>query len=370
MLYEIHMIKNYPPVNLNRDDTGSPKTCYFGGVQRGRVSSQCLKRTWRTSELYEKLLGATGIRTRVLPELLAETLRARGADEDFIAEAARKATGIANKEGSESDKGITNQIIFYSGSDIDAVADMMEKQLEAAGSVKAFAKLKAKDIAKAFDDAHTRPITLDIALFGRMVTSDAFRNVEASMQVAHAISTHAVNQESDFFTAVDDLIAGSDDLGAGMMGDIDYNACCFYHYAAIDTDILRENLKDSPDAEKLIGELLPAIIRVMAFSNPSGKQNSFAGHILPSMMCVEIKDTKIPVSYANSFAKPVNSRSRDMVVESVGRVVNEINKLDSAFGIETERCWFCPDCAAAPEKANVCVTLDELCDKCAEAAGR
>lgn len=57
MLYEIHMIKNYPPTNLNRDDTGAPKTCMFGGALRGRISSQCLKRSWRTSEIFRQAIG-------------------------------------------------------------------------------------------------------------------------------------------------------------------------------------------------------------------------------------------------------------------------------------------------------------------------
>ena len=86
MLYEIHIIKNYPPTNLNRDNTGAPKTCMFGGVLRGRISSQCLKRSWRTSELFRRAIGEShlGIRTRQLPQLVVDELRARGVEEAYL----------------------------------------------------------------------------------------------------------------------------------------------------------------------------------------------------------------------------------------------------------------------------------------------
>jgi len=366
MLYEIHMIKNYPPTNLNRDDTGSPKTCYFGGSQRGRISSQCLKRTWRTSGLYDKLLGSKGIRTRTLPALLERELAERGCEAGFIKEAAKRASGIANKDGTENDKGITTQIIIYAPQDIAAVADKMMELYAQAGSLEQFRALKAKEIAIAFSDVAVRPVTLDIALFGRMVTSSAFRDVEAAAQVAHAISTHAVNQESDYYTAVDDLIAESDDIGAGMIGDTDYNACCFYHYISIDRDLLRENLRYTPDADTLIDALIPALIQILAFTNPSGKQNSFAGHSLPSLICVETKPDKIPVSYANAFAEPVKTRT-SVVADSVAKLRAEIDKIDAAFGLAADRFWFSPDGYAQPVKAQACATLQELAEKSAAA---
>lgn len=373
MLYEIHMIKNYPPVNLNRDDTGSPKTCYFGGVQRGRISSQCLKRSWRISPLYDELLGSKGIRTRKLGDLLRAELERRGCEPDFIEEAVKIALKFGKSDDSRkkeedksSDKGkeSTKQTFLYSPDDIKAIADKMVEMYKKIGSVKAFSKLKSSEIESSFDDVQTRGITLDIALFGRMVTSKAFKAVEASMQVAHAISTHAVNQESDYFTAVDDLLENSDETGAGMIGDIDYNSCCFYHYAAIDTDILFQNLETVPDRDSIMKELLPAIIQIMAFTNPSGKQNTFAGHILPSLICVEVKHRKIPVSYANAYAKPVNSRSRDLVGESCRKLTGEIDKLDKAYAIPSERLWFCTEEESSPERAVVCDSLEQLCEKC------
>lgn len=370
MLIEIHMMKNYPPTNLNRDDTGTPKSCTFGGFRRGRISSQCLKRSWRLSPLYETLLPERGIRTRKLPELVAEELKKRGLSDEVINAIAAKVTGIANKEGKESDDGITSQVIFYSPEDVKAVADLMKTEFDNAGSVKAFSQIKSKELVKKLSDVAVRPITLDMALFGRMVTSDAFRDVEAAMQVAHAISTHTVNQESDYFTAMDDLVKGtdSDDSGAAMIGDIDYNSSCYYHYASVDMNQLSENLKDAPNHDQLMHELIPALIKVMAFTNPSGKQNSFAGNVLPCMMMVEVKADPIPVSYVNAFAKPAHAgNGRSLIENSIDKFVEEINVTDAAFGIPCHRIIFVPGSEVCPDHAEKVDTLEKLIDRSAAA---
>ena len=129
MLYEIHMLKNYPPTNLNRDDTGAPKTCLFGGVMRGRVSSQCLKRSWRTSPSFRAEIGDEnlGIRTRKLPVLVAEKLVGMGVTQEFADAIQPRLTGIGNKEGKETKDGnATAQVIFYAKEDITAVAETVK----------------------------------------------------------------------------------------------------------------------------------------------------------------------------------------------------------------------------------------------------
>lgn len=348
MLYEIHMLKNYPPTNLNRDDTGAPKTCSFGGVTRGRISSQCLKRTWRTSEIFRSEIGAEnfGIRTRKLPELVAERLLELGVSQEYVDAIKPKISGFGNKEGKETKDGnSTAQIIFFSPQDIDAVSNSVKEILGGCKTVADVKKLKAKDLQNAAIDAdHTRPITLDIALFGRMVTSDAFKDVEASMQVAHAISTNKVSVESDYFTAMDDLLDGKsmDEMGAGMIGDVDFNSSCYYLYASLDTDALLESLKDVENASSIITKTIPALIRVMAFSNPSGKQNSFAGHVLPSCVMIECKEQKIPVSLVNAFTEPV--KGQDLVKESIKKLADETDMTARCFNLPVKsRLWFCTD---------------------------
>ena len=367
MLYEIHMLKNYPPTNLNRDDTGAPKTCLFGGVMRGRVSSQCLKRSWRTSPSFRAEIGDEnlGIRTRKLPVLVAEKLVEMGVTQEFADAIQPRLTGIGNKEGKETKDGnATAQVIFYANEDIAAVAETVKALLENCKTVKDVQKLKAKDIQAAVTGADVRPVTLDIALFGRMVTSDAFRDVEASMQVAHAISTNKVSVESDYFTAMDDMLSGSsmDELGAAMIGDVDFNSSCYYVYASVDTDALAENLKYAENAEEIVRKAIPALIRAMAFTDPSGKQNSFAGHVMPSVVMVECKEKKIPTSMVNAFVAPVG-KGGDLVKQSAEKLAAEVDMTARNFGLEVkERLWFCVDkYDVKPESATkICATFPEL----------
>lgn len=367
MLYEIHMLKNYPPTNLNRDDTGAPKTCLFGGVMRGRVSSQCLKRSWRTSPSFRAEIGDEnlGIRTRKLPVLVAEKLITMGVSQEFADAIQPRLTGIGNKEGKETKDGnATAQVIFYAKEDITAVAETVKELLDKCKSVKDVQKLKAKDIQAAVSGADVRPVTLDIALFGRMVTSDAFRDVEASMQVAHAISTNKVSVESDYFTAMDDMLSGAsmDEKGAAMIDDTDFNSSCYYLYASIDTDALAENLKYADNADEIVRKAIPALLRAMAFTDPSGKQNSFAGHVLPSVVMVECKEKKIPTSMVNAFVEPVG-KGGDLVKRSAEKLADEVDMTARNFGLEVrERLWFCVDkYDVKPETATkVCATFPEL----------
>ena len=376
MLYEIHMLKNYPPVNLNRDDSGAPKSCMFGGTTRGRVSSQCLKRSWRLSPLLSQAVGAEhlGTRTRQLPQLVAEKLREMGVSPEYIETVLPKISGFGNKDGNENKDGAyTAQIVFYAPEDIQAVADVIKEKLDGCSTVKEVKALKAKELQEAVKGAEVRPITLDMALFGRMVTSNAFRDVEAAMQVAHAISTNKLNMESDYFTAMDDLLSGAtmEEKGSAMIGDTDYNSACYYLYASLDTDILRENLKYTPDAEALIRAAIPALVRTMALTNPSGKQNSFAGNVLPSAILVECKEEKVPVSMVNAFVHPIKpepGNGYDLVKGSIQALAGQVDSIQSGFGLTVQhRFWFCPaPYSIRPScETAVCASLPELVEKVA-----
>lgn len=377
MLYEIHMLKNYPPTNLNRDENGAPKTCWFGNVNRGRISSQCLKRTWRTSPIFQQEIGEEnlGIRTRKLPDLVGDKLLEMGVDAKYVELVVPKISGFGTKEGTENKKGsYTAQVIFFGPQDIQAAADAVKGILDQCKTEKDVKALKGKDLQAAVEGAEGRAVTLDIALFGRMVTSGAFRDVEASMQVAHAISTNKVAVESDYFTAMDDLLRGetADESGAAMIGDIDYNSSCYYIYASLDTDILKENLRDAANADEIIAKAIPALLRTMAFTNPSGKQNSFAGHVLPSAVLVECKKTKIPTSMVNAFVEPVRGGSRDLLGNSIEKLAQEVDGVARNYGLPVEkRIWFCVDkYDMVPQcETLVCKTFPELVDAVAETMG-
>lgn len=383
MMFEIHMLKSFPPTNLNRDDTGAPKSCVFGGVQRGRISSQCLKRSWRRSEVFEDSpIGKLGIRTQRLPLFIGEELKKRGLQEEYVNEVISKLSslGLSGKEDTEDENtevakikkgkkpkkiGCTNQIMFYTGQEIEKIADFFETNKH---NIKKWGKKLDDELKKEIEDIGC---SLDIALFGRMATTKVFDNVSASMQVAHAISTNSLTPESDYFTAVDDLVKGgeSDDAGAAIIGDIEYNASCYYIYACIDVDQLRENLKNAEDADALVRAAIPAVIEAMAYSNPSGKQNTFAGHVLPEVIMIEEKQRKVPVNYANAFIVPARmSGSKSLIADSAEKLAHEVDTIDRKYGLEVkERLWFALDDGEKPEKATECSTFAELIGSVAKA---
>lgn len=375
MLVEIHMLKNYAPSNLNRDNTGSPKNALFAGVQRGRISSQCLKRSWRTSDLFRQAVGENqfGIRTRCLPDLVADKLIAMGVPQERVelikpqlATFGKKEDREEGKEGKKAkkdDNSRTKQIIFFAPEDIQAVAQVVKKKMDACKSDAEIKAITAKDLQAKMKKGNRRAITLDIALFGRMVTSDAFADVEAAMQVAHAISTNRVMMESDFFTAVDDCLQGRGGTGSAMMDDVDYNSSCYYIYASLDTDELRANLANSPDVDALMEKVVPLMVEVMAVSNPSGKQNTFAAHALPSAILVECKGKKIPVSYANAFERPIRpDENGGLVKNSAAALIREEEKIRTAYALPVEkRLWFTTEAVAMPEEAGItCKTFPDL----------
>jgi len=390
MLIEIHMMQNHAPSNLNRDDTGSPKDCVFGGVRRSRISSQCLKRSIRRSPIFDEELGhELANRTRGLPDLVKERVLAMGLSPEQAAICAQKASGFGNKEGKEPKDGRTAQMMFLSPSDVTAVAEVLHAAAVKAGSPKAFEAVSAKDVQREAVLRGWRPITPDIALFGRMITSDAFRDVEAAMQVAHAISTHKMDHEFDYFTAVDDLLDPSeaeDEKGAGMIGDVEFNSACYYKYFSLDVDALIENLAGPrPDARKastadvqlyeanrqnaaaLARRAVRAFLQAAVFTSPSGKQNSFAAHQLPDGILVEVREWNIPVSFANAFVKPVTAGAQsDLVERSLTQFKGHVEQITNKFALSSvARFWFTTHTVTV-DGVETCETLPDLIGRLAE----
>jgi hypothetical protein len=179
------------------------------------------------------------------------------------------------------------------------------------------------------------------------------------MQVAHALSVNRVNQESDYFTAVDDLShVFGEDAGAAHLDENDYNSCCYYQYAVLDVEQLKENLKNSPEAQEKLPQLLNALIDAIIYASPSGKQNSFAAHSLPTVVCLEMKDKKIPISYINAFEEPI---THNYSVESSKRLAEEIDKIDKKYqsGL-SQRVWFDLNESACPQNALNVNSLEQL----------
>lgn len=371
MLIEIHIIQNHAPSNLNRDDTGSPKECFFGGARRGRISSQCLKRSIRRSKLFQQELeGHLATRTRRLPELIRDRFTNDAMLKDYAEIAAKKVSGFGTKEGKERDaekdgKFATAQTMFLTGDDVSHVFEVVAKEARDAGSVKKFEGLKAADLQATARQQGFRPISVDVALFGRMVTSEAFRDIEASAQVAHALSTHAVKHEFDYFTAVDDLARSDseveEDAGADMLGDVEFNSACYYKYLSIDRDGLIDNLvgrslrkevpaEDQQAAVELAASTLDALLQATVLVTPSGKQNSFAAHQLPAAVLIEVRPSCLPVSYANAFAKPVTTGNDGLVQSSLNAFKKHVEALTKGFSLK------CSEMTAIDEETKKKVT--------------
>lgn len=384
MLIEVHVLQNHAPSNLNRDESGSPKDCVFGGVRRSRISSQALKRAIRRSPVFQDELQGVdlGIRTRQLPDQVRKSLLQRGLSEEMARVAAAKASGFGNKDGKEQKSAETAQVMFLTPGDIDAVADVLYETAKEAGSPAEFEKVSAKDLQDKAVLRGWRPITPDIALFGRMITSNAFRDVEAAVQVAHAISTHKMEHEFDYFTAVDDLLQNTgdeDEKGAGMIGDVEFNSACYYKYASLDAEGLIENLAGPRPSEKIgktdserlataVNEArrvaqhtILAFLKAAIFASPSGKQNSFAAHQLPDGILIEVRENNVPVSYANAFVKPVTPQGgSDLVDQSLLQFKTHVERITHKFSLKAPlRLWFTTR-GTRIDGVTECETLDDL----------
>lgn len=354
MLIEIHMIQNHAPSNLNRDDTGSPKECTFGAVPRARISSQCLKRSIRKSPLFEgALAGHLGTRTRRLPQLVGEALAKLSAAETEINDITAKAAQLgSDKAGAE-----TRQLIFLNDAEVEKLAKAMLDLYR--DDPKAFNGKKDADFKDVVDRTGA-PRSVDVALFGRMTTSAAFQDVEASIQVAHAFSTTALDRQFDYFTAVDDLVQGtSDDLGAGMIGDVEFNSAPFYKYFSLDWDDLLKNVAGD---HKVARDTVAAVLRAAALSNPSGKQNGFAAHNPPDAILVETKREKAAVSYANAFVKPIQpTHDIDVVQASKAALVSYAARLRKAYSLNPSAALWLDITGDTPADGTTKVdSLDDL----------
>ena len=282
---DIHVIQTVPPSCINRDDTGSPKQCVFGGVRRARVSSQAWKRAVRVAfrEMYAPEDLAS--RTKNIVGMVAEQIlvKKKDADAEKLAVKVLEGAGLSISK-SDTKKG-TDALFFMS-----------------TAQAKALAEIAITDIGKAVDkDACKAALkdspSVDMALFGRMVASDPSLNYDAAAMVAHAISTHKVQTEYDYFTAVDDLSA-EENAGAGHLGTIEYNASTLYRYASVNIRELAGNLgKDTAAAVRNFGE-------AFLFSMPSGKIATFANRSLPNAVYVTIRKDQ-PVNMAAAFERPV-----------------------------------------------------------------
>ena len=345
-IVEIHVLQNFAPSNLNRDDTGAPKDALFGGTRRARISSQCSKRAVRQffgEQVVRGILSADELaqRSKRVLDALTTILKEKGRDPIAAEEKARLALGavkLAVKDG-----GKTEYLLFLGQREVSGIADVIHERWDALSVAEAQpsegkkagkAKKQAAagidpEIRKALEKIFNGGKALDVALFGRMLADMPEKNQHAACQVAHALSTHAVEREFDFYTAVDDL-KPEDTAGADMMGTVEFNSACFYRYAVVDWAKLGENLQQ--DSE-LAAKGLRAFLEGFVVAEPTGKQNTFAAHNPPEFVLATVRRNTAPRNLANAFETAIRARD-NLTRSSANALLGKAKVLQAAYGGE------------------------------------
>ena len=321
---QLHLLTVYPASNLNRDDTGRPKTVDFGGVQRLRISSQSLKRAWRTSPVFrERMHGRVGERTQRVGKRVLDYLKGKGMADAAALSVARSIAGVFGKLTDEKgdNASFIKQLAFVSPEEWTRAMALADRVL---GGEKI--EPKAEDILLRSDGA------ADIGMFGRMFADDPAFNRDAAVQVAHAMTTHGTATEDDYYVAVDDLKDSADreDAGTSFIGVQEFGAGVFYIYICIDTNLLMANL--GGDAS-LARDAVAALIDCAATVAPRGKQNSFASRSRASYVLIE-RGAQQPRTLAGAFLKPVGAGEAkgDFLTASRDRLAALRTNMDVAYG--------------------------------------
>ncbi|MDE1145774.1 MAG: type I-E CRISPR-associated protein Cas7/Cse4/CasC [Azospirillaceae bacterium] len=310
---QLHLLTTYPAANLNRDDTGRPKTVTFGGADRLRISSQSLKRAFRTSAIFaDGLPGALGTRSQAFAGALVDALVASGLEREEAVTRAETVITVAKlgkvKKGAPAQ---TEQLVHLGPEELDAIVGLAERLAQPDG-------LEEKSILVLKD----KPRAADIAMFGRMLADNPGYNVEAAVQVAHAFTTHRAVVDDDYYTAVDDIKNADQtaDRGAGFIGVQQFGAGLFYLYICIDAGLLLDNL--AGDAG-LAADAVAALVSAAAIVSPSGKQASFASRSKARYALLEVGD-EAPRSLAGAFQLPVGARAgeADQYRDSIARLTD------------------------------------------------
>ena len=321
---QLHILTSYPPSNLNRDDTGRPKTALVGDANRLRISSQSQKRAWRTSNVFEAAMaGSLGTRTKLIGKQVFAGLKAGKIDEKLARVWAKAIAGqfgkLKSEKKTENDVDLEiEQLVHFGPEEIDAI-NALVKTLVDRKEAPTDDELKLLSMPRR---------AVDIAMFGRMLADAAEFNVEAAVQVAHAITVHKAAVEDDYFSAVDDLNK-REDTGAGHIGERGYGAGLFYLYVAIDRELLKKNLGGD---ESLTARALEALIHAITKVSPTGMQNSFASRAYASYVLAE-KGKQQPRSLSQAYLKPVKPfGDEDIFEKSVAALETRLRNFDVVYG--------------------------------------
>lgn len=318
-LIELHILQSFPVSCLNRDDVGSPKSAVFGGVQRARISSQCLKRASRVLAR-ENHAGFQGIRSRHLMLPFSQALEAEGIDAETAAKQAAELCTLFSKPDIKHPEQVTTAV-YLSPGEIKQIAQAI------AGG---------EDAKKAIKNA-TRNDAADIALFGRMIANDPNLNVEGASMFSHALSTHKSTNEVDFFSAVDDRKGGAEDAGAGMIGSLEFNSATYYRYVAVNLDLLGAptHLADLDQNEQK--DILRAFIESALTAVPNARKNSMNAGTLPHEVLGIRKEKGQPLQLINAFESPVDSKGKGYAAASLEKMTEHLGSIEKVWGAQGEK---------------------------------
>ena len=335
LFLDIHVIQTLPPSNINRDDTGSPKTAVYGGVRRARVSSQAWKKAMRDYFKDKADNGYLGVRSKRIVEYVAKKILEIDETLSF-GEAEKKSLEAFTSAGFTVTEENKLPTLFFLGD--RQASDFARAAID-----------NVKDAAilhKIIKDN----VSIDIALFGRMIADKDLNRViskenekskkiidngenkvsrislneDASAQIAHAISTHGVQTEFDYFTALDDLSKDAKP-GAAMIDTIEYNSSTLYRYGNVALHEFYHQMKENKEETK---KAIILFVEAFLKSLPSGKINSFANQTIPSSVVVSLRKDR-PVSLVSAFETPIKTKlsQEGYVNESIEAMFKEYQKI-------------------------------------------
>lgn len=363
LFIEVHAIQTLGPGNVNRDDTGAPKTAMFGGVPRARVSSQAWKKVVRDTLKDELGDMQVGVRTKKIVEKLADALRQHndaGVDDAVIRELAftialkaqlfgkdkdsEDAARKAFKEAEKKNKKNAADLAYPEAGALLLMGNKVFEQLEDFGinalkSDAPIAYINNGDNTKGIEAIPVKDHAIDIALFGRMNASNPGLNVDASCQFAHAISVDRFDMESDFFTAFDEFKNREETLGAGMIGNTYFGSSTLYRYASVDVEALKKKITNPDKPEKAVeatAKTVRAFIDAFALSLPAGKRHSFNTSMPPVMLLVTVRDTQ-NVNLVDAFSTPISDAP--IAVNAAKALAAKEQSYEDAWGLKPLESW-------------------------------
>lgn len=349
---ELHLLQSFPPSCVNRDGNNSPKDCTFGDARRARISSQCLKRAIRQAESFAETVGEViAIRSKQLRDKrLVPYLREQRLSQEDAEKTADNFRRELAKDDSKKNN-FTSVGLYFGEAELFALLDAFRN-----GDKDWKRKAKRR--------------SADVALFGRMLAEATDLNVDAAAQVAHALSTHKLSQEMDYWTAADDLKDQSEgeDAGAGMLGTAEFNASVFYRYACVSLPVLRENLGDD---DEMAAKAVEGFLRASFDAIPTGKLNGHAHFNPPFFALAAVRTKGMPLNLSNAFLDPVRARSgKDIGTASAEALLTHLKRMRAMVPVDEAQYFMAhalPEATAADQVEAVGGYAD-LVTKAMEAA--